>query len=335
MCTLVTGGALALVAAAPATADTAPPQITIVTPKTGTVYDQELRIEASATDPDGLGRITFKADGREIRNFTTNLANGKAVSLGWRRARELSPGEHTITVEAVDKAGSNPSPAATTPEPSSVTVRRVPATSLTRAPTTVTMKISGSGLRRVVSGAVSAPVVSFPRETFPLTGKVRIVWEVFSNKRWKVRHKDSSDAAAPYRFSQRLAKRGRWRVHVVYEPAGALRGVTLADDHVRRPSRAALGRALHSQLAMSVMFGERISGLTVDGKELHAAVFNENQVRAAAGLTMVIGAVAFAYAYFDQQYVPLQVAATFFFVEFLIRLDVRDPVQPGRRDRRR
>jgi hypothetical protein len=70
---------------------------------------------------------------------------------------------------------------------------------------------------------------------------------------------------------------------------------------------------------MGVMFGERISGLSVDGKELHAAVFNENQVRAAAGITMVIGAVAFAFAYFEKQYIPLQVVSTFFFVEFLIR----------------
>ena len=69
-----------------------------------------------------------------------------------------------------------------------------------------------------------------------------------------------------------------------------------------------------------MVVGERISGLTVDGKELHAAVFNENQVRAAAGLTMVIGAAAFAYAYFAEQYVPLQVAATLFFVEFLVRV---------------
>jgi hypothetical protein len=52
------------------------------------------------------------------------------------------------------------------------------------------------------------------------------------------------------------------------------------------------------------------------------AVFSETQVRAAAGLTMVLGAVAFAYAYFDKQYVPLQVAASLFFVEFLIRVTV-------------
>jgi hypothetical protein len=51
-------------------------------------------------------------------------------------------------------------------------------------------------------------------------------------------------------------------------------------------------------------------------------VFNEVEVRAAAGLTMVTGAVAFAYAYFDKQYVPLQIVASLFFVEFLIRVMV-------------
>jgi uncharacterized protein DUF4395 len=71
---------------------------------------------------------------------------------------------------------------------------------------------------------------------------------------------------------------------------------------------------------VGITFGQRISGLAVDGKELHAAVFNENEVRAAAGLTMVIGAAAFANAYFAKDYVPLQVASTFFFVEFLIRV---------------
>ena len=47
---------------------------------------------------------------------------------------------------------------------------------------------------------------------------------------------------------------------------------------------------------------------------------NEREARAAAGLTMVIGAVAFAYAYFTRQYIPLQVVASLFFVEFLIRV---------------
>jgi hypothetical protein len=71
---------------------------------------------------------------------------------------------------------------------------------------------------------------------------------------------------------------------------------------------------------MELSFGRRITGLTADGAELKAAVFDENQVRAAAGLTMVLGAVAFSLAYFNAQYLLLQVVSTFFFIEFLSRL---------------
>jgi Domain of unknown function (DUF4395) len=68
--------------------------------------------------------------------------------------------------------------------------------------------------------------------------------------------------------------------------------------------------------------GDRLSSVTADGRTLHAPVYDETEVRAAAGLTMVVGAVAFAFAYFDEQYVPLQVVSAFFFVEFLARLTV-------------
>jgi Domain of unknown function (DUF4395) len=71
---------------------------------------------------------------------------------------------------------------------------------------------------------------------------------------------------------------------------------------------------------MALGFGQRVPGVVVDGRELHAAVFDENQVRAAAGLTMVMGAIALSLAYFDQQYIPLQVVASFFFLEFAVRL---------------
>lgn len=73
---------------------------------------------------------------------------------------------------------------------------------------------------------------------------------------------------------------------------------------------------------MKFAFGEVIDGLSVDGTELHSAVFNENEVRAAAGLTMALGAVAFVYAFFASVYTPIQVITTFFFVEFLIRVTV-------------
>lgn len=67
-------------------------------------------------------------------------------------------------------------------------------------------------------------------------------------------------------------------------------------------------------------FGESIQGVTHDGRELRAPVFNENQVRAAAGMTMALGAIAFVYAYFAKFYVPIQVITAIFFVEFATRL---------------
>jgi hypothetical protein len=72
---------------------------------------------------------------------------------------------------------------------------------------------------------------------------------------------------------------------------------------------------------MSLTFGEQVDGaVSSSGVELHAAVFNENEVRAAAGLTLVVGAVAFSSAYLAEDYLLLQIASTLFFVEFLIRV---------------
>jgi hypothetical protein len=70
----------------------------------------------------------------------------------------------------------------------------------------------------------------------------------------------------------------------------------------------------------SAFYGQRIDGLTIDGRDVHAGVFNENEVRAAAGITMVMGAVVFILALTEQIYLPLQLMTIFFFVEFGIRV---------------
>jgi Domain of unknown function (DUF4395) len=62
--------------------------------------------------------------------------------------------------------------------------------------------------------------------------------------------------------------------------------------------------------------------VAVDRTGSRIAIVDENEVRAAAGLTMVVGAVAFSYAYFAKQYIPLRIAASLFFVDFLLRLTV-------------
>jgi hypothetical protein len=71
---------------------------------------------------------------------------------------------------------------------------------------------------------------------------------------------------------------------------------------------------------MELSSGHRVPRVTVGATQVRAAMVNEREVRAAAGITMAVGAVAFGYAYFAKQYVPLQVAATLFFVEFLVRV---------------
>jgi hypothetical protein len=66
-------------------------------------------------------------------------------------------------------------------------------------------------------------------------------------------------------------------------------------------------------------YGERVEALP-DGTPLQAGVFDERQVRAAAGITMVLGAIAFVYAYFAKVYLPIRTVTTFFFVDFTLRV---------------
>ena len=76
-------------------------------------------------------------------------------------------------------------------------------------------------------------------------------------------------------------------------------------------------------------YGQSLQGASVTAEPLRAAVFNEHQVRAAAGLTLVLGAVAFVYAYFAKVYGPIQVITVLFFAEFGARVTLgvhRSPV---------
>jgi hypothetical protein len=61
---------------------------------------------------------------------------------------------------------------------------------------------------------------------------------------------------------------------------------------------------------------------------LSAPIVNEHEARAAAGITLVLGAVAFVYAYFEHDYLPLQAVSVFFFLEFLVRVRFGLPASP-------
>jgi hypothetical protein len=69
----------------------------------------------------------------------------------------------------------------------------------------------------------------------------------------------------------------------------------------------------------SKVSNDRVVGLA-GVMEMHAAAVNEHQARAAAGITMALGAVAFAFANFDKVFWPIRAVSTFLFVDFLIRV---------------
>ena len=67
-------------------------------------------------------------------------------------------------------------------------------------------------------------------------------------------------------------------------------------------------------------YGQTVPGLTHRDEPVQAGVFDETQVRAAAGLTLAAAAIAFAYANFAQVFGPIKVVTAFFFVDFLLRV---------------
>ena len=73
---------------------------------------------------------------------------------------------------------------------------------------------------------------------------------------------------------------------------------------------------------MSAIYGETVVGRAADGRPILAGMYNEHQVRAAAGVTLALGALAFVQAYFAKEYRPIQVVTVFFFVEFLVRVTI-------------
>ena len=66
--------------------------------------------------------------------------------------------------------------------------------------------------------------------------------------------------------------------------------------------------------------GQIIDVALADGTTFRSPVYNENEVRAAAGLTLAAATIAFCYAYFEHRFLPIKVVSTFFFVEFLMRV---------------
>jgi hypothetical protein len=181
-----------------------PPSLQIKSPATSEQYVQVLTLSAVATDATGVARITFQADGQEIRNFTgAAVGSGKTVTLEWQGAKNLALGPHTITAIALDPQGN------TLTKTVQVTrVRKLAATLKTR------IKLGkvkvGKGRKASVSGRV------IKTATPGLSGKVRVYWQQKRGKKWKTIHGGLKPANKPFTFKQKLKRKGTWRVQVRY-----------------------------------------------------------------------------------------------------------------------
>ncbi len=81
-------------------------------------------------------------------------------------------------------------------------------------------------------------------------------------------------------------------------------------------------------------YGETVTA-SADGRGFRAGVFDEQEVRAAAGITLAIGAIALALAVFEAVYLPIRLVTAFFALEFLVRVTAGLPASPVGRVARR
>ena len=180
------------------------PALTLKSPGVAEQYVQVLTIGAVATDATSVARITFQADGKEIRNYTgTAVGSGRAVTLDWQGAKNLSFGRHTITATALDPQGNTST--------KSVLVTRVRKLAATLKTKIKLGKVKvAKGRKASISGRVSKSA------KVGLSGKVRVYWQQKRGKKWKTIHGALKPAKKPFTFKQKLKRSGRWRVRVKY-----------------------------------------------------------------------------------------------------------------------
>jgi Bacterial Ig domain len=196
------------------------PSVKVISPGVDEQFVQTLTIGAVATDATNVARITFQADGKEIRNFTgADVGSGKQVVLEWQGAKKLSFGKHTITVIALDQQGN------TTTQP--VTVKRVKKLKATLKTAIKLGNVKRKGRRATVSGQVTKAAMT------GLSGKVRVYWQQKRSKKWKTIHGGMKPANKPFTFRQKLKRSGTWRVVIKYVNVAPYKGSTATSKSFR------------------------------------------------------------------------------------------------------
>ncbi len=182
--------------------DFSAPKITVDAPTSGQQFSDHLILSATASDPDGLHRISFLCDGKKISTFGVGLGKKHTSTMTWYGSANIPLGPHTIEIQSTDVFGNMAEV--------DVPVTRVLPGQLPQARTWVVASVKGSGLIRTVTGRVKTT------GSGPVRGRVHIVFQVLSGTKWLTRHIKGASASKPFKVVQHLARAGRWRVKVTY-----------------------------------------------------------------------------------------------------------------------
>lgn len=213
------------------------PQLTVLRPQPGERYADRIDIQAKASDPSGVGRISLSYNGaNEIRNFTGgDVGNDKLVGLApWFKSSELPLGKHTVSVTAIDGYGNR--------AVVEVPVEKVTAAQLganLAAVFKVARKVTCK--KRLCSFRVSLgrPATGGPS----ITGKVLGEWQWYSPPKprkkgvrkkaipgkWKTLHKSTKPANKVSTFRQKVKRAGRWRLRLTHLAVAPYKKVTAKD----------------------------------------------------------------------------------------------------------
>jgi hypothetical protein len=189
-----------------------PPSLTVAAPTADMQYATALAFRITASDPSGVRRISFYADGatKAIRNFDDRSAPGTLTgSFDWQHARDLAMGAHSIRITATDRLGNVAS--------RTVTVRKVPESQLKAVASRTSLKLSGKGHKRTVRVKVSGPVT-----LNRISGKATVSFAKKVNGTWRVAHKYTKPAKAAFKLKVSLAP-ATWRVRAVFSGSAGYR----------------------------------------------------------------------------------------------------------------
>ena len=158
--------------------DGAAPQLALSVP--GTTFADELPLRVQGSDDLAVRRIELLCDGRRIRFFNPAKRPARTVSgyIDWLGARQLPPGQHTLTARLFDEARHVTE--------RSVVFTKVPSGTRGALPTRTTLRVRR---RKAIVSVSAGPFHASGRVTILIARKVDGRWRTFNRRHRNARRR--------------------------------------------------------------------------------------------------------------------------------------------------